>query len=75
MERRYQFKDLLIVSAGYNAQCELLEIEFGREGQVWQYMDVPEDVWYRFKVDINPESFFHRFIKGQYTERRMIPEL
>lgn len=75
MEKRYQFRGLLIVSAGYNAQCELLEIEFGHDKHVWQYLDVPEDIWYQFKYDTSPDCFFHKFIKGQYTERRMIPEL
>lgn len=75
MEKRYQFKGLLIVSAGYNAQCELLEIEFGCDKQIWQYLNVPEAIWYRFKYSVDPDGFFHKFIKGQYTEQRMVPEM
>lgn len=74
MRTRYTFGSLLIATAGYDAQCELLEIEFGYDGEIRQYLRVPEDLWYRFKTDINPEGFFHRYIKGQYAERQMISE-
>lgn len=74
MRIRYKFGGLLIAAAGYNAQCELLEIEFGLDGEIRQYFNVPENIWYCFKSDSNPEVFFHRYIKGQYTERQLISE-
>lgn len=73
MQNRCKFHDIVIASAGYDAQCELLEIEFCHDGQVWQYCEVPEDIWYRFKFEENPELFFHRYIKGRYVEQRVLP--
>ena len=75
MRTRCKFGNLLIATAGYDAQCELLEIEFGFDGEIRQYLSVPEDIWYCFKSDTNPEAFFHRYIKGQYAERQIISEV
>lgn len=74
MQNRCKFPSKVIASAGYDAQCELLEIEFGCDGQIWQYLEVPEDIWYRFKFGVNPEQFFHRYIKGCYVEQRVLSE-
>lgn len=74
MGRRYKFPGAVIASAGYDAQCEVLEIEFSQDGQIWHYFSVPEDIWYRFKCGVNPELFFHRYIKGCYIEKRVLPE-
>ncbi len=65
---RYYFGGSTIATAGYDAQCAILEIEFIMGGQVWQYNDVPEDVWYQFKKEEVPEHFFHKKIKGNYLE-------
>ena len=37
----------MIKSAGYDAQQQMLEIEFANNGQIWQFDNVPEDIWYR----------------------------
>ena len=74
MRTRYKFPGTVIASAGYDAQCELLEVEFCQDGQIWQYFSVPEDIWYQFKREVNPEVFFHRYIKGCYTECRVLAE-
>lgn len=68
---RFQFGSTLIASAGYNAQFALLEIEFVQGGKILQYIDVPEEIWYRFRQGICPEAYFHRFIKGYYRERQV----
>ncbi len=68
---RYRFGSRMIASAGYDAQCQLLEIEFVNDGQVWQYLEVPEDVWYHFKSMEKPEIYFHNYIKGCYMEQRI----
>lgn len=69
---RYRFGTEAIASAGYDAQCALLEIEFVRDGQVWQYLEVPEEIWYRFRCEPTPDSFFHSYIKGHYIEKRVL---
>ena len=52
----------MIKSAGYDAQQQMLEIEFANNGQIWQFDNVPEDIWYRFRSHHLPELFFHNFI-------------
>ena len=58
----------MIKSAGYDAQQQMLEIEFANNGQIWQFDNVPEDIWYRFRSHHLPELFFHNFIMGHYPE-------
>ena len=70
---RYNFAAWTIASAGYDAQQAVLEVEFAHDGQVWQYLGVPEDIWYRFKKENGPDGFFHGYIKGCYVEKRITP--
>ncbi len=72
---RCKFGGSAIASAGYDAQCGLLEIEFAYDGQVWQYMEVPEELWYRFKSVPWTDGFFRNFIQGCYDEKRILPSL
>ena len=69
--RRIQWGNPTIKSAGYDAQQQMLEIEFASDGQIWQFDNVPEDIWYRFRSYLLPEFFFHNFIMGCYPERQM----
>ena len=69
--RRFWFGSPLIASAGYNAQCELLEVEFVQNGKILQYANVPEEIWYQFRQERCPEAFFHKYIKGFYREKLM----
>lgn len=75
MKNRCRFGSMAIASAGYDAQCELMEIEFVQDGQVWQYSEVPEEIWYRFKFEARPDNFFHNYIKGRFSEKRLLPEI
>lgn len=72
---RCKFADLTIASAGYDAQYAVLEVEFARDGQIWQYQGVPEEIWYRFRKEAVPDNFFHVFIKGRYVEKRILPDV
>lgn len=58
----------LIETMGYEPQNALLEIRLSSDGKVWQYRDVPEDVWYRFREDCHPDAYFRRYICGHYRE-------
>lgn len=60
-----------IASMGYNAQQAVLEIEFRTDGQVWQYYEVPEDIWYEFRNTVSTDAFYYRHISGKYMERRI----
>lgn len=70
MERQPINSDM-IVSAGYEPETGILEIEFRKGGAIWQYMDVPEATWHEF---INAESrgkYWHAHIKKQFREVRV----
>lgn len=68
---RCKFAAATIASAGYNAQYAVLEVEFAHDGQIWQYLGVPEELWYRFKQETGPDNFFHSYIKGCFDEKRI----
>lgn len=68
---RCKFASYAIVSAGYDAQYAVLEVEFVRDGQVWQYQGVPEEIWYQLRRETRPDDFFRSHIQGRYTEKRI----
>jgi len=72
---RCKFAAPTIVSAGYDPLHAVLEVEFAHDGQVWQYLDVPEEIWYRFKRETEADYFFHAYIKGCYDEKRVLPDV
>lgn len=55
--KRIMWANPMIKSAGYDAQQQMLEIEFANNGQIWQFDNVPEDIWYRFRSHHLPELF------------------
>ena len=68
---RITFGERVIASAGYDALCAILELEFTRTGQVSQFYDVTEDVWYGLRNADFPDRYFQRRIRGRYLERRL----
>lgn len=58
----------MISTAGYDASSGTLEIEFRRDGAIWQYLDVPETMWHEF---LNAESqgrYWHAHVKNRFRE-------
>ena len=70
MERKY-IESSMITSMGYDFQQAVLEIEFKSNGQVWQYFDVPESLWYEMESASSVGKFFHSNIRGIFTENRI----
>lgn len=60
-----------IASAGYDALCAVLELEFLPDGQVWQFYDVPECVWYEWRNTEAAAAFFHTHIAGKYRAEQI----
>ena len=58
----------MIKSAGYDAQQQMLEIEFANNGQIWQFDNVPEDIWYRFRSHHLPELGREPRHTGEYKQ-------
>ncbi len=69
MERQL-IESTMIKGIGYDAQSSTLEIEFN-SGQVWQYFDFPESLWYEFENSESKGIFFNSEIKNQYSESRV----
>jgi XTP/dITP diphosphohydrolase len=62
-----------LVSIGYDAKTRLLEIEF-KEGRVYEYSDVPADVYERFTKTDSYGQYFYAFINGHYRYKRVEQE-
>lgn len=65
--RHFIFGGTLVETAGYDAQCAVLEVKL-TVGGICRYMDVPEDVWYRFREDFSPDRYYRRYICGCFPE-------
>jgi len=69
MERQF-IESSMLKSIGYEPNSSTLEIEFN-SGEIWQYFDFPEALWYEFESSESKGKFFHREIKNQYNESRV----
>lgn len=61
----------MIASVGYEAMDAILEIEFKKNGQVWQYFDIPEYLYGQMLSGDSIGKFFLREIRGKYREARV----
>lgn len=59
-----------IVSAGYDAESQTLEIEF-KGGTVYQYYSFPQTEFDAFLGANSKGSHFHAFIKDRYATARL----
>jgi len=69
MEREYVNSSML-TCFGYDADNSTLEVEF-KNGVVWQYSGVAENVYHDMKNSASAGKFFHANIKGQYAESQV----
>ena len=60
-----------IVAAGYDEGTRVLEIEYAA-GNVYQYADVPEDVYEWFLRARSKGGFVNRMIKDRYGYREIM---
>lgn len=54
-----------LVSVGYDVPSGLLEVEF-RSGGVYQYHDIPEDIYQSLMTAHSKGQYFHDNIMNQY---------
>ena len=69
MERQY-VDSSLATSVGYDANTSTLEIEFKKNGAIWQYYDVPESKYYEM-MSGSIGKYFQSNIKGHYAEAQV----
>lgn len=61
-----------IAGAGYDALCAILELEFLPEGEIWQFYDVPEQIWYEWRQSREAVVYFHTHIAGKFAARQIL---
>lgn len=57
-------------TVGYDSDTHILEIEF-HHGGVYQYFDVPEDIFQGLLSASSKGKYHHRFIKKAYRYARV----
>ncbi|MNW46218.1 hypothetical protein D3C74_235010 [compost metagenome] len=70
MDRKY-VESSMITSIGYDESQAVLEVEFKSNGQVWQYYDVTEYIWFEMNSAPSVGKYFHANIRGKYPESRV----
>lgn len=60
----------MIASVGYDPEDEVLEVEF-KNGQVYQYYDVPESEHHMLMTSSSPGSYLKKEITPAYTYRQV----
>jgi hypothetical protein len=69
MERQ-QVESSNLASIGYDAENEILEVEF-KHGGVYQYFDVPEYVYEELMDADSHGRYFVRNVKDEYEYQKM----
>ena len=59
-----------LVSVGYDPNSYTLEIEF-MDGRIYQYFDVPEQVYDELLNANSAGQYFHRQVRGVYNYARL----
>jgi hypothetical protein len=59
---RVSFSSSNLASAGYDADCKILEIEF-QNGSIYQYFDVPEKLYIGLVSAASHGRYFDAYIK------------
>jgi hypothetical protein len=67
---RQKVDSSMAASVGYDSDTSTLEIEFRKTGEVWQYYDVPKDVFNEM-MGGSIGKYFQSNIKNQYSENRV----
>lgn len=66
--KMFRVHSTVIASAGYDALCKTLDLQFTVDGQTYRYYDVPEHVWYGMRSAQSIDTYFHTYIMGHYEE-------
>ncbi|HTV72773.1 MAG TPA: KTSC domain-containing protein [Candidatus Acidoferrales bacterium] len=67
---RVPLESTSIASAGYQAETQTLEIEF-RSGQVYRYLEVPEEIYIGLMAAESAGGYFMRRIREHFAFERL----
>lgn len=65
MVRMIKVNSTNLSAVGYDSETKILTIEFN-DGGLYEYYDVPQNVFDGLMSDSSKGSFFHRFIRDTY---------
>ncbi len=68
--KREKVKSTAMRSVGYNADLQVLEVEFP-DKDVYRYSNLPLEVYVAFRQSPSLGTFLNRFIKDQYPEKKI----
>lgn len=68
--QRKQVQSSDITSIGYDVNLNILEIEF-LSGGIYQYLSVPENIFYGIMSASSHGSYFHQFVKDKYGFKKV----
>lgn len=70
MEHFTDFQSTTVQRISYEEKTSTLEVEF-HNGSIYQYFDVPEQIWNAFKTADSKGQFIHQNLKGYYRYSRV----
>lgn len=59
-----------LVSVGYNASSQTLEVEF-KNGGIYQYDEIPLELYTGIMSAASAGRYFHQNIRGKYQARKI----
>lgn len=61
----------MMASIGYDQSTGIVEVEFQKNGQVWQYYDVPEITYNEVRAGDSLGRAFNTMIRNHFREARI----
>ncbi len=62
----------LLISVGYDAKNQVLEVEFKTNGEIWQYSALSQEEYDRMMSAPSCGSYFMRNIRGHFPEKQVV---
>ncbi|GAA4923025.1 KTSC domain-containing protein [Mucilaginibacter defluvii] len=69
--KRVHVESSALESVGYDAESQVLELEFRDNGGVWQYFGFKPSAFKKFAKATSLGRYFVKKIKGKYSEQRV----
>jgi hypothetical protein len=61
-----------LLSVGYSKEQHILEVEFRKEGLIYRYLDVPENVFHQLLGASSKAGYYNENIRGHYRSIHVV---